>query len=633
MTYVDKIVLVHESASPVRIAGLFDHQATHFWLFLGGDYARLRAWEEALGAHFTRIDISRMLSDAADFLRGVYVEWTDESSRRYGKDADWWFTNIAERNPLSSPLFLHICYLYLIRKLCQGSMERPHLIVMESWSLLHSARLVLRTERLPYRVVDSWKGVLQLIRRPAILLYGWLRFCGTVARGYVAALRTRPFGSRSLDKNPNKPVVIIDTFVHEDAWSSEGVFHDRYFPVLHEWLEKRGWDVWVLPTLYDIRGPLKDVVSRLRRDPKKFIIREDWLTFTDTLSALWCSMKALCYPRRTPPILDFDVAYLVREECWRQASSAGTMHAKLLSRLPSRLVSTGLNPALVIDWFENQKIDKALTIGFRKAYPAVTIVGAQCFLPLPNYLVGFPTRAEWESGVTPDRIVCCGRHQAKTIKLFKSEVPVEIGAALRFQYLLHDCKPESSNVAKTSSTVLITLPSRVSEAVELLDLVSPAIQTHLEVAHWYVKRHPDYLVDKAHMANVYGGGRWPDRVEVWPGGLDEAFAKADVVISTGSGTVMEAACLGIPVIVVGRQTGLTFNPMAWFEDFGQVCYSADEISRNLSTLLHLSFEEKKRLRERGERLREACYEPLTDESLRPYLGGLDVCSLKTVDMT
>lgn len=629
----DKITLTHELASAVRVASIFDRDAPHSWVFLGGDYTRLRAWEKALGAQFIRIDISRLLAEASSCLRAVYVEWTDQSSRRYGKDTDWWFTNIAERNPMASPLFLHTCYLYIVRTMCQAQMEKPELIVMESWGLLRSMCLLLRAEGLSFRVVGRWKAILNIVRRPLVFLYGWVQFCRVVARGHLAAVRTGSARRVGIDRDTSKPVAIIDTFVHEDSLSNDRIFCDRYFPALHEWLERQGWDVWVLPTLYDIHRPLRDVFSELRRDRKKFIIREDWLTLSDALSALRCSIKALFYPRRAGSIADLDVGYLVREECWRQASSAGTMHAKLLARLPLRLASTDLNPALVIDWFENQKIDKALALGFRKAFPAVTIVGAQCFVPLPDYLGCFPTKAEWEFGISPDKIVCCGRHQAKVIKMFGSEVPLVTGAALRFQYLylLGDRRQKSLSGGEKSRNVLITLPSRVSEAVELLDTVRPVIERHNEVAHWYLKCHPDYLVNKVDLAKVYGGGKWSERIEIWTAGLDKGLEIADVVISTGSGTAIEAACLEIPVIVVGRQTGLTYNPMAWFEGVDQVCYSAEEVDRQLSAFFELGAEGRKRLRERGKRLREACYEPLTDESLRPYLGGLDASALTRGD--
>jgi len=89
----------------------------------------------------------------------------------------------------------------------------------------------------------------------------------------------------------------------------------------------------------------------------------------------------------------FDSAAIMREEKVSQYFSSG-MHAVLIYRLFLRLGKAGLRPKYIIDWYENQVIDKALVSGARKAFPMTKIVGAQMFFHQPNILNLFPSQAE-----------------------------------------------------------------------------------------------------------------------------------------------------------------------------------------------------------------------------------------------
>lgn len=591
------------SARPLSAAGRI--KAGGKWVFLGQDYLRLKDWEDALGEGFSRADISRLLDGEAQQLRAPFVEWVEGLNRKFGSDPDWWFNSISNRNPVESPLFLYVCYLNLIKNLSEGGM--PSLIVAESRGLMEALRRLL--EKKGYRVASDGD-----LRRRLSAPFIFLAYAGWSALGFikgvVAARRSRPGGFKKEFPPSDSPPVMIDTYVYKDQLKEGVEFGDRHFPHLHEWLKRNGYGITVLPTVSGMRS-FKDLVSvygLMRRSPMRFIIQEDWLRPSDYLSAFSYALKTVLFSSKIKSFGGMDIGPVISEEALR----AGGMRAKLLYRLPMRLKEAGFAPRLAINWFENQDIDKALDLGLRGAFPAARIIGAQPYNPFPNFLNLFPTRAEADFGVEPDFVVSCGSHQQRTFPgAFGSGVEYRVGAGLRFKYLWELSRRAEGNA------VLVTLPARLSEAVELLSVLSGAASGLGGKARFYVKPHPDYTIEA--VKDALGDGKWPGVFEPYEGDMAGMFQRASVVVSAGSGSALEAASVGIPVIIVGRQTALNFNPLYWFKGYWEVCFTSEEIGRALRRYLSLSETEKAEAGRLGEEIRGMCFEPVTEETLKAYV--------------
>ncbi|MDE2237385.1 MAG: hypothetical protein KGK30_05815, partial [Elusimicrobia bacterium] len=113
-------------------------------------------------------------------------------------------------------------------------------------------------------------------------------------------------------------------------------------------------------------------------------------------------------------------------------------------------------------------------------------------------------------------------------------------------------------------------------------------------------------------------GHWPRAMELFSGTLSQALSDCAVVLSAGSGAAIEAACLGIPIGLVGRQAGLDYNPLEWFGDLAPVLRSPEEIAQRLRRSLALGEPEREALRQRGLELRRDCFEPVSPDSMRAF---------------
>jgi hypothetical protein len=165
---------------------------------------------------------------------------------------------------------------------------------------------------------------------------------------------------------------------------------------LHEFLAARGFSVLVHPVLYGFGLHFFSVYRRLRRSETRFIIAEDFLRARDYLSILTFPLRAGRQKIKAPRFRGFDLSDLITEE-QKQRVDLLSLSACLIYRLFLRLGESGLEPKLVIDWYENQVIDKAVVAGARQAFPRARIIGVQLFLHLSNMLHLFPSSSRSRS--------------------------------------------------------------------------------------------------------------------------------------------------------------------------------------------------------------------------------------------
>ncbi len=609
--------LAHTATTPEKAATLIEGGK---WLFLGQDYLRLKDWEKGLGPGFSRMDISRLLDETADEVRHPFVKWVDALSMRFGKDPDWWFTSIANRNPVESRLFLHVVYLCLVRKLIEEKTEMPLLIVGESYGLIEALSRLLKSYGLDVRVIGRHKKRLVSFITPVMFPLYWAWFLLNSFFRHRAAKKTRAKGfGKSLPAG--KPCILIDTYVYPSQYLRGGAFNDRHFSYLYEWLYKNGYDIAVLPTLCGLRkiarldspGELISAYKWLRESPTKFVIPEDWLKVRDYLPVLWSSIKAVYFSGRIKNFSGIDISPIPGEERWMPIR----MNAKLYYILPRRLKEAGFSPVRVIDWFENQDIDKALNMGCRRAFPDVKVLGAELLIFFPNFINLFPTKAEADSGVLPHVLLGGGLHSRKVLgSYFDAGISYRIGPALRYSYLWN----EKSETRMKQGAVAVPLPSRLAESVELIEQILPVVKMREDIQHWHIKVHPDYSLMELKAA--FGEGRWPEGLEVWSGTMEDLLRASSVVISLGSGSALESAAMGIPVIMVGRQTALNYDPLRWFEGYWKMCHTQEEITDALDDYLNIGEAGRQSMEAMAEELKRQCFEPVSGDAMNIFIEGL-----------
>jgi len=278
---VAPIYLTHVSSHPAYVKLRLSPHGQHAeqrvrWLFLGRDYLKMCAWELSLGQGFERIQYTRELQNIGNQWRRPYLDWIADLGKVHN-GLEWWSSRIAERNTQLYSLFHDLCYLHIARSFASCT-DSPLLIVAESKALL---RIISFQAELKERIrwiarpllVGEWG--LWMLR----MVFVWTRY---IARGLLElrdAKRTKKSTKyqSSLPLTSNKVRVLIHSCMDENYFNREnGSAHDRYFTVLPEELRRQGYDVVVIPWLFNLQRSRRETFRWFRQQSDQYLIPEDY---------------------------------------------------------------------------------------------------------------------------------------------------------------------------------------------------------------------------------------------------------------------------------------------------------------------------------------------------------------------
>lgn len=605
----DHLVLAFSCKNVSSIKNQFDGSELVSWVYFGQDFFKRRHIEQELGDHYKRIDTAHLLDDIANDIRLPHVRWVDDLNRRYGNNIEWWFGTISSRNPYNSNLFLYSCYLEILKRLWASTDKRPVLVVLESRGLLQAIKKWALKKNINTNVTLSTRPKYRL-SVSSLFFLRWGNFVIVSIIRWIAAYFTR---IKYNSKNFKSPSIILDTFVHDYCLSDNGTFKDRYFPFLHEYLLKNGKTVAIHPVLFGFGYNYFSIYRRMKISETQFILQEDFLHISDYLNAFIYPIKVLRQKIEAPLFRGFDISDILKEEKIENPL-APALEAILIYRLFLRLGQSGLHPELVIDWYENQVIDKALISGARKAFHNVRIIGAQMFIHSPNFISLFPSQSEADAKFVPHLLLETSKHQCQRVKSFTSVIPCRSAAALRYSHVF----AQTENQTQEAKSILVLLPFTLNESIELLETFKETLELIKDDVRILIKGHPDYTNNELILA--FGENIWPDRFESFQGSLPEALNVAQMVISSNSSSMVEAATKGIPIIFLGRQTAMNYNLLSNVKlDIMTECFSASELMGAIEKYLNLSIPERTRYKEMGNKIRDLFFEPVNEDTLKPFL--------------
>lgn len=551
---------------------------------------------------------AQLYNDIAQRIHKPFIVLIDSISKQHAKTIDWWVSSPASRNTLISPLFHYCCCIALLQELIRKKESISEIMtdsrafkkIIEDYLARQGIKAKVTLARLPI------KQRLQEIIRPVYTLFGIpLRHLILFIIAKVTQHMRKPVLS--------EPLTLIDTFVMHNY-----IEKDRYYPgILSALSEKEKESIWFVPHLYGFPSwQFLQVIKRLRKAERNFVLKDDFLKFGD----YWCLWRHLFRIHKLQINPSFfqglDISPLVLEELtgFRNISSS---YIPLLNYcFVKRLKEAGVKLRLVINWFENQNIDRGWNAGFRRFFPDVETIGYQGFIATTHYLCMYPTKEEKDSRVIPRKMAVIGKGLAQSARTFCSELDICIAPAFRFQHVWQKRKylPDEKTY-----TILVALPIVISDAVYILKLLAHAADEGTDAVHFWIKPHP--TASQSQIQTTFGAA-WPERFEFVDGDFKDCVEKSHLLISNASSVCLETLAKGIPVIVVGNRHGLTHNPIPKniTADIWRLCYTPEEIATAIQFYKSRSPEKVKEYEEIGKKIREEYFEPVTREGVRRFLG-------------
>lgn len=511
---------------------------------------------------------SRLFDQVAWDLRADYNALVARLQESLQPDAFGLLHSLFSRNPSCSPLYLRCCRLAFVTHFLSQAGSEVIEVVCDDWWLNRTIQSSFPGVRTRLASISVGRVVLKTILRP---FYAYaltaLYLLSRVGARCPSARKTFP---------RHHPITLVDTFVLSGTGGGaivEGKYKDRYYPGIMKGLTaEEAENVHMLGTLigYTHHGL---GLNQMRTARQSFIIPDDWLTLADYGKLLLapCSVLGLRVPETTWRGLD--ITKLVVLEKWFTAADWSPVQGYMYYLFMRRLAEHRVPIRFILDWNENQQIDRGLMLGARRFFPGVRTKGYQGYVvsPLCNPHI-HPTPAERRAGVIPDVLSVVGPALMGEAAEFDPELTIELAPAFRFSIAARKEVWESK-----PRRVLLGLPIAVEESVALMRLlltISPELRKHgFTVAiRQHPNNHPNALVAAL-------GQPIPPDFKWAAGQLDAELDSTDFFIGNASSTCVEALCKGIYVVIVGSDNGLTQNPIPRIVSpaLWTVCYGSAEI--------------------------------------------------------
>lgn len=562
------------------------------------------------GAHAVLLDkvCTTTRSEYASFINSISKDYADSADS--ADNIDWWVTPFACRNTYVSDTFLNCCKLDFVKALLDEGSEIEQIIVSSKGMQDALTRVIAGREsidiKLERSLADRISGILKPIKNILATFYH-LTFQFFWAKIYTKR-------HTSTDK---QDIILIDTFLYEDSVTNDGI-KDRHYPDMESYLqEQERVRIKYLPTFYKIRNYGK-IIKAVRRASGKYILKEDYLGINDYFYALMHPFRMRTFRSRNYQYRKIDITSLVYEDLYANQWLYSSIEALLKFRLARRMAEGGIDISCYVDWYENQEIDHGLNAGMRKYFPDAKSVGYQGYHAAKNYLSMFPIEQEYKSKVIPHELMVIGKGLIEEPKEFCQDILVTTAPALR-QMHIHEKIPEREIEEKY--TILVALPAVQTDYLRIINLLKDinqqaAIRNYLQLnnVQFLLKPHPSItgraLYDMHEMLE-HSGIRLTDR------SLYEHLGSSNLFISTASGTCLEALGRNIPVIIIGSDRGLTYNPIPVDapETMWRICFTEDAVIKVIKKFIDHKKDRKDIYTETGKQIRQNYFEPVTRDSI------------------
>ena len=340
-----------------------------------------------------------------------------------------------------------------------------------------------------------------------------------------------------------KQTVLVDSyFIISNFLKGEDPLK-QYFPGITRPIADAGWEIVILPRFYGTRSPFR--IFRLLRAIRAYKTP----VFTEFQILMWRDYVYLCVHMLIYPWLVIGLLKYIprtREGSFVRFALLNGLDSGNLLGAVRYFMGRRLTPLLpeksrCLQWFENQTFERCLNRGLREGGATMPVYGAQLFL-WPPEIINIHVDKNETAAQKPDVILVNGPYY----KHENIDVPCKTGPSLRYARLFDTSIAPTGN--KKTLVVLSQFGPEARFAIELAIRGEPPEKLMF-------KPHPTLQLPGEHKMLL------PAESVIIEDDLYDAFHETDLVIGSSSGSLVEAAAIGIPVIVSTEKSAATYTYM------------------------------------------------------------------------
>jgi len=548
--------------------------------------------------------ISKELIDGHHSLVNKIYKMSDQS-------IDWILNSLLSRDNYSSNVFKDICYVFFVIKISE--IETIDVVICQSSAQQKVLNNYLKTQSKKFTVKLNKSALAKLKYFLYPVLYYFIN-----AKITISFLRNKKKGRFDI-ATKQKAITIIDTFFIDSMFKGNK-FHDRYYTDLVEMIP--GTELkycFFFPTILTNKN-LKEIILIADNAKEQFIYIFDILELKDYLYALLSPFRIKRIKLNDITFNNVNIGPILKADFNLNISSKSTFIGILNYQLFKALKRENVKIKLVINWYENQIIDKGFNLGKNTYYPNAICKGYQGFVDYHDFhLHLIPTLHEYQTKQTPNEITVISKKIANKIQTFYPYINVSVAPAFRYKYLYNNSLDFASN-GSNNFRVLLILPSLNSESIKLLRLVINNLDTlEFKQLRWLIKPHPNRDINTLKDKLPY----WPSIFEIIDTSFENAISMCDLLVGNTSSTCMESLARGKPVIISCNDNFTDQNPIPNNipRSFWALCGNSAEFKTAVRSML-LSKENKKYevIKKIRMDILADYFEPVTDQGVKKFMN-------------
>jgi hypothetical protein len=547
----------------------------------------------------------KLLNEISVSIRQEFNELTEQILNSTDKNVPWLLHQITSRHTYQSGLYLNICYLGLAKKLMDSNCIKK--IIPQNQIQRKILLNYLKINELEVIICKPDKRKSPFLRKIISSIY---EITLEVYHSVLSKDKSRINHLMTQDS-----ITLLDTFVLQNSLD-KGIYIDRYYSGLLDNLdEDEKKSLFWIPTILG-KFNRKKLKSIFNNSKENILFKHDFLKIEDYFSAIFQLSKLSFNRSQVYLINNLDITLLIIDEFKRYRFHNSTFKGIMNYYFVKRLKEKNINIRLLVDWNENQPIDKGLIKGIRDFSPGTYIKGYQGHIVSKEFnFYLMPTDFEIDLGVIPDEICVVGEGLKGEICLFSSRVKVASAPAFRFNNVHKNYNKKRISEKK----LLVSLSFDPSESFCHLEILAKAIRLIAEFQiEIQIKPHPTLDIEPI-IKKL--GNLWSPKYKIVNGDFNKIVSNVDLLIGSTSSTLVEAISLGIPVILIGNQNGITQNPIAPTIDkeIWKLINSSEELAEAILFYIRLGDLKRYRLDEIGKEIRLNYFKEVTKDTVSEFL--------------
>ncbi len=374
-----------------------------------------------------------------------------------------------------------------------------------------------------------------------------------------------------------KKITLIETFFSKNLIQNNK-FKERYnkeaylrFPKA---LRKRSFFFPINLSILHIKKFLKIT----KKDKIKFIHPLDFLKTEDYIESIFLipSLKSI----KNEPLFfkKFEISKLVKLYNFFSFFNYSTFLANLNFNFLKRLKENNIKIDLILDWYENQIIDKGISMGKNKFFKDSKIKGHMGFLnDFRNIHYYYPTKLEHKLRCVPEEVLLINKNIYRQFFKNNRYIKYKIVPSSRNQeiFSINKIKTKKKNNKRILLFILSANQQESNFIFKLIENVHHKFDLSKNAIR--IKTHPNtklnYFIKKC------------KNIEISNKSIYEEILNSEIVIGGGTTATIEAQILNKKIILVGNNSEIMLNPLMIHDKKSvKICYDTKTLLKNIRSL-------------------------------------------------